>query len=150
MEDSPKSTSTIVKSGFARACKDFSQKIASFGFKRTNSRSKYWQRQRSGLVDQIYFHRSGSSYGVSTNNSIDIEVHFSTHSIHSNSHHSLNGPSSNSLRDGRGYAYHLRFNALSWSTYERCLDDLIRITQDHGLPWFEKQELPNISDEHDE
>lgn len=140
MEESSKSASEIVRSGFVRVCKDFSDRIAPFGFKRTNSRSKYWQRQRNGLVDQIYFHRSGSSYGVPINNSIDIRVHFSTHSIHSNPHHSLNGSSSDSLRDDRGYAYHLRFNALSWSTYERCLDDLIRITRDHGLPWFEKQE----------
>jgi hypothetical protein len=47
----------------------------------------------------------------------------------------VNGPSSDPtlLRAGR---YHLRFNAQSGSTYERCVDDLARFTIEQGEPWF--------------
>ena len=52
----------------------------------------------------------------------------------------LNGPCS----DHVGLAtppYHLRFNAKSGSTYERCLDDLERVFVNVAEPWFEKFRL---------
>jgi hypothetical protein len=139
MDSSERSTSEIVKAGFDRVCDDFTTLVAPIGFKRTKAKSRAWHRQAGGLIDQIYFHRSGSSYGAPLNNSIDIRVHFSTHSVDAKPPFPLNGASSDRLRDDRGYAYHLRFNALTWSTYERCLADLVRITNDHGLPWFSSQ-----------
>lgn len=32
--------------------------------------------------------------------------------------------------------YHLRFNAQTGSTYDRCLDDLVRLVTEQGEPWF--------------
>ena len=47
----------------------------------------------------------------------------------------LNGPLSDAgLRLGR---YHLRFNAKSGDTYERCIGDLARFVVDLGEPWFD-------------
>lgn len=53
----------------------------------------------------------------------------------------LTGPNS----DHAGLAnppYHFRFNAKSGSTYERCLDDLLRVVTDVGEPWCEKFRSP--------
>ena len=136
MDCPEKPTSEIVKAGFDRVCDDFSELVAPLGFRRTKRSSRAWHRPVGGSIEQIYFHRSGGSYGTPRNTSISIRVHFSKHSIEEKPPLPLNGASSDQLRDERGYAYHLRFNAHTWSTYERCLDDLLRITNDHGLPWF--------------
>ncbi len=137
MDTTPKSTTQIVREGFNRACTDFTKLSAPFGFSR--SRARFWSRQADGFTDFIHFHRCGVSYGAPLNNSIDIRVHFASHHGQLRDPIGHNGPDSDRLRDSRGYAYHLRFNALTWSTYERCLDDLIRVLEDHGLPWFAKQ-----------
>jgi hypothetical protein len=137
MSDTEKSTSEVVKAGFSRVCADFTKLAAPFGFARTNSRSREWNRQASGFIEAIYFHRSGSSYGAPRNNSIDIRVHFSIKDVSGAAAHPEQ-QTSDRVRDERGYAYHLRFNALTWSTYDRCLEDLLRVTRDHGLPWFKK------------
>lgn len=39
------------------------------------------------------------------------------------------------LREDR---YHLRFNAESGCTYERCADDLARFVTEQGEPWFQQ------------
>lgn len=131
------SPSEVVKAGIARLCTDFTNLVTPLGFARTNSRSRNWTTEMLGKICSIYFHRSGSTYGAPINNSVDIRVHLSVKPI--------DGPAepkedliSDKLRDDRGYAYHLRFNALSWSTYDRCFGDLLRITRDHGMPWFER------------
>jgi hypothetical protein len=137
MNDMEESTSEIVRAGFSRVCADFTKLITPLGFIRKNSRSRTWNRQINGLVDVIYFHRSGSSYGAPRNNSIDIRVHFSLQNV-DGSPSSQEQLISDRVRDDRGYTYHLRFNALTWSTYDRCLEDLLRITRERGLPWYEK------------
>lgn len=137
MGDVAASPSEVVKAGMARLCADFTKRVAPLGFVRTNSRSREWILQRQTHTWSIYFHRSGSTYGAPRNNSIDIRVHFSVRQIDGSSEH-RDQLTSSSLRDDRGYAYHLRFNALSWSTYDRCLDDLLRVTNEHGVPWFER------------
>ena len=137
MSDVAASPSELVKAGIARLCTDFTARIAPFGFARTNSRSREWRAQMPGHIRSIYFHRMGSTYGAPRNRSVDIRVHFSVRPDNGSParHDAL---ISDKLRDDRGYAYHLRFNALSGSTYDRCLDDLLRVTRDHGIPWFEK------------
>ncbi len=139
MDASPKSTTQIVREGFNRACTDFTKLAAPFGFSRLKTR--FWSRQADGFNDIIHFHRSGVSYGAPRNNSIAIRVHYASHPGQLPDPIALNGPCSDELRDSRGYAYHLRFNALTWSTYDRCLDDLMRVLQGHGLPWFAEQRV---------
>lgn len=139
MDTPPKSTTQIVREGFNRACTDFTKLAAPFGFSRFKTR--FWSRHADGLTDFIHFHRSGVSYGAPRNNSIDIRVHFASHPGPCPDPIVLNGPSSDRLRDSRGYAYHLRFNALTGSTYDRCLEDLVRVMQEHGLPWFAMQRI---------
>lgn len=137
MGDVPASSSELVKAGVARLCTDFTKLVAPLGFVRTNSRSREWTAQIRGRLCSIYFHRSGSTYGAPLNNSVRIRVHFSFKAVDGlfpSADHLI----SDKLRDERGYAYHLRFNALSWSTYDRCLEDLVRVTRDHGIPWFEQ------------
>jgi len=138
MSEIEKTTSKVVKAGFERVCGDFTKLVAPLGFTRTNRRSRAWVRHADCLLQVIYFHRSGSTYGAAPiNNSVDIRVHFSMQNS-DGSPTSRDQLTSEHVRDGRGYSYHLRFNALTWSTYERCLQDLVRLTHDHGLPWFEQ------------
>ena len=139
MDKLPKSKTQIVREGFNRACTDFTMLATPFGFSRF--RARYWLRQADGFTDVIHFYRFGASYGASIDHSIQIRVHFASYFGQLPDPIGFNGPVSDQLRDSRGYCYHLRFNALTWSTYERCLDDLIRVLEDHGLPWFAKQRV---------
>jgi hypothetical protein len=136
MGDVPASSSEVVKAGVTKLCADFTQLVAPLGFVRTNSRSREWTAQIRGRVCSIYFHRSGSTYGAPRNNSVSIRVHFSFKSV-DGATPPADHLTTDKLRDERGYGYHLRFNAFSWSTYDRCLDDLLRVTRDQGIPWFE-------------
>lgn len=134
MADGPQSKSAVVKTGMKRVCDDFSELVSKLGFSRRNYRSRSWDCVADEMVWTIHFHRSGSSYGAPTNHEVAIrlECYFeaSTQRAYLDS---------DKLRDSRGYAYHLRFNALSWSMYDRCLEDLMKVMCEHVLPWFERQ-----------
>ncbi|CAN5628273.1 hypothetical protein BH09VER1_BH09VER1_14480 [soil metagenome] len=134
MNPIPEDTTLVVRQGVERACKEFSERIVPVGFKRT--KKMIWTRRHPHTVDFIHFHRSGSTYGKPINYSVDIRVHFGIRVLNDTFPAvALNGPLSDvgRLRDGR---YHLRFNAQTWSTYERCLDDLVRFVEEQGEPWF--------------
>lgn len=106
------------------------------GFQRT--KKMFWTRRQSLTVDFIHFHRSGSSYGAPINFSIDIRVHFGIRVLNDDfPAPALNGPSSDASRIRAG-RYHLRFNAQTDSTYNRCLDDLVRFVAEQGEPWFQE------------
>ena len=137
MDTSEKSNTKIVKAGFDRICKEFSALVLPLGFSKTKARD--WSRVVIDQINVIHLHRNGVSYGAPINYSVSIRIHFATHPAAMEGPSSLNGPSSDQLKDNRGYSYHLRFNAHSWSTYDRCLADLVRVTNDHGLPWFTQQ-----------
>lgn len=143
MEEFPKKFAPVVKAGFNRICRDFSKMIEPLGFSMGGDRR--WGRSNGSLVDIIQLHRGGISYGMPVNYSVSIRIHFAIRKVGASEPTILNGPLSDQLRDGRGYAYHLRFNASSWSTYERCLEDLLRVTHDHGLPWFSLQRVSSTS-----
>jgi hypothetical protein len=67
---------------------------------------------------------------------VDIRVHFGIRVLNDRFETAaLNGPFSDAAltRAGR---YHLRFNAKSGSTYDRCVDDLVRFVLEQGEPWF--------------
>jgi hypothetical protein len=137
MSDAQKTKSAVVKGGMDRVCRDFTQAVVPLGFRRTNSRSRCWERRTDRLVQVIYFHRSGSTYGAPINHSVDLRVHFSLQTF-DGTPAGRDQLDSDRVRDSRGYAYHLRFNADTWSMYDRCLEDLLRVTREHGLPWFER------------
>lgn len=98
----------------------------------------FWTRRHPLTVDFIYFHRHSSSYGAPHSASVDIRVHFGIRVLNDISEGAAaNGPFSDvgRLRAGR---YHLRFNARSGSTFERCMDDLVRFVTEQGEPWFKR------------
>jgi hypothetical protein len=129
-----KSTSDNVKAGMAKLCNDFTERIAQFGFKRKNSRSRSWVRHSEEFVEEVCFYRHGSSRGGPPySNSVDIGVEFLVKTPEGTVKEFLRD---HLLRDSRGYCYHTRFNALTWSTYDKCVDDLMRLMNDHGFPWF--------------
>jgi len=118
-----------------RACKDFTARVIPLGFDRT--KKMFWTRRQSLTVDFIHFHRHGSTYGAPRNFSVDIRVHFGIRVLNDSFvGAALNGPWSDATRVRAG-RYHLRFNAKSGDTYDRCIDDLLRFVVDHGEPWFE-------------
>jgi len=137
MSDASATKSAVVKAGMARLCRDFTQLIAPLGFRRTNSRSRSWEHRTDRFVRLIYFHRGASTYGAPINHSVDIRVQFSLQTFDGKPA-GRDQLDSDRIRDSRGYAYHLRFNAETWSMYDRCLEDLLRVTREHGLPWFEQ------------
>jgi hypothetical protein len=136
MKPIPEDTTQVVRQGVERACKDFSDRIFSLGFKRT--KKMFWTRRHTHTVDFVHFHRSGSSYGKPINYSVDFRVHFGIRVLNDPFEAAaLNGPRSDPTRTREG-RYHLRFNAQTGSTYERCLDDLVRFVQEQGEPWFSR------------
>jgi len=137
--DTSLSTTQIVRHGFNRVCSAFTKQMKQHGFSRHKTR--FWIRFSDGWADVIHFHRYGVSYGVPLDNSVSIRVHFACHPVELPSPIYLNGPSSNELKDSGGDAYHLTFDALSWDTYDRCLEDLVRVTHEHGFPWCASQRI---------
>lgn len=134
MKPIPEDTTQVVRQGLERACRDFSRRIAPTGFART--KKMFWTRRHPFTVDFIHFHRSGSSYGKPRNYSVDIHVHFAIRVLNDTFEAAAaNGSCSDPdrLRAGR---YHLRFNAQTGSTYDRCIDDLIRFVLEQCEPWF--------------
>ena len=46
---------------------------------------------------------------------------------------------SDKARRANGYAYHHRFNAVTGSTYDRCLQDLGLYIDEVAEPWFDER-----------
>lgn len=131
-----KSFTSVVRAGLERACRDFTARVEPLGFRRTLK--MFWTRRHPLTVDFIHFHRSGSTYGAPRTASVDIRVHFGVRVLNDDFiAAALNGPHSDAgtLRAGR---YHLRFNAETGSTYDRCVDDLARFVVEQGEPWFRR------------
>jgi hypothetical protein len=49
---------------------------------------------------------------------------------------------SDNARRKTGYAYHHRFNAETWSTYGRCVEELDAYLTEVGEPWFSEWRVP--------
>lgn len=142
-------TKEVVKSGLERATNEFTVKVANLGFKRT--KKWFWVRELEGGADFIHLHVSGSSYGGPVNHSVSFRVHagFRNYNDHFDAL-SLNGPNSDSS-EYREKRFHLRFNAKSWSTYDRCITDLFKFASEICDPWFKtsiKDEYPINSEHH--
>jgi len=136
MRDSENNKTAIIRQGFDKACREFTNRISAKGFART--RKRLWTRVQSHWVDFVHFHRRGISYGSPDTFIVDIRVHLGVRILNDSfpGLH-LNGPQSDPdrLRSGR---YHLRFNARSGSTYERCIEDLYRFFVEECEPWFNR------------
>ncbi|MEH6420524.1 hypothetical protein [Pseudomonas sp. CGJS7] len=131
----------IVRAGMERISRDFTQGLADLGFART--RSKFWTRRFQHHLDFIHLHRSGSSYGASYNASVSLRVHLGIAVLDDDREiQALNGPDSDNLDLFRADRFHLRFNASSGSTYERCRDDLLRFVVQRAEPWFARWRTP--------
>ena len=139
MPNADKPFTSVVRAGLEKACREFTVRVEPLGFRRTLK--MFWTRRHPLIADFIHFHRSGSSYGAPRTASVDIRVHFGIRVLNDDFvAAALNGPQSDAgtLRSGR---YHLRFNAETWSTYERCVDDLTRFVIEQGEPWFQRFRL---------
>lgn len=134
MDTTQPSSSQLVKAGMQRLCNEFSPIVEILGFVRTRSGARSWHRQRDGFIDMIHLHRSGSSYGAPINNSVRIRAEFIIRAPDSLTSEAW--LDSDKLKASNGYHYHLRFNAHTWSTFDRCLQDLELVTKEHGLPLF--------------
>ncbi len=130
------STTSVVRAGLERACVQFSAGISGYGFART--KKMFWTRLNQHTIDFVHFHRSGSFYGAPSSASVAIRVHFGIRVLNDTfDAQALNGPYSDSPTTSAG-RYHLRFNASTGSTYERCIEDLHRLFKEIGLPWFQR------------
>ena len=131
------SFTTVIREGVERMCKEFSARVDRLGFQRT--RKMFWTRRHEHTVDFIYLFRKGSSYGAASNASVWMRVHCSIRILNDDfTGAALIGPSSADLRNPEISAarYHMRFNAQTWSTFDRCIDDMERFVKEHGTPWF--------------
>lgn len=141
MKPIPDDTTQVVRQGVERACRDFSERIAPLGFART--KKMFWTRKNPYTVDFVHLHRSGSTYGKPRNYSVDFRVHFSIRVLNDMFEApALNGPFSDPTRLRAGL-YHLRFNAQTGSTYDRCVEDLARFVVEQGEPWFVRFRNPD-------
>lgn len=129
------SKTPIVRAGMERISRDFSEGLAGLGYART--RSKFWTRRYEHHLEFIHLFRSGSSYGAPYNASISLRVHLGIAVLDDEREPTwLNGPNSSDLALFHADRFHLRFNAASGSTYERCLEDLLRFATTRAEPWF--------------
>lgn len=129
------SKTQIVRAAMERISRDFTQDLAGLGFART--RSKFWTRRFEHHLDFIHLFRSGSSYGAPYNASVSLRVHLGIAVLDDDRDATmLNGPNSGDLNLFSADRFHLRFNASSGSTYERCREDLLRFVVQRAEPWF--------------
>jgi hypothetical protein len=115
------------------ACVAFSKEIERLGFGRT--RKKFWVRVHEYTADVLHIHRGGMSYGAPLSASMSLRLHLAIRVLNDSfpSLH-LNGPDTDEApREGR---YHLRFNAESLDSFDRCVRDLARYVREIGEPWF--------------
>jgi hypothetical protein len=115
------------------ACVAFTKEVERLGFERT--RKKLWVRLHTYTADVLHLHRGGISYGAPSTASVSLRLHLAIRVLNDSapSLH-LNGPDTDRApREGR---YHLRFNAESLDSFDRCVRDLSRYAREIGEPWF--------------
>jgi hypothetical protein len=115
------------------ACVAFSREVEPLGFERT--RKKVWVRLHEYTADVLHLHRGGISYGAPLNAFVSFRLQLAIRVLNDPSPFlRLNGPDSDGApREGR---YHLRFNAESLDSFDRCVRDLARYVREIGEPWF--------------
>lgn len=140
MTPSDKATKKIVREGIERASADLSARLAHRGFER--SKKRIWTRALEHHADFVILECEGSTYGAPLDCGVSLELSCGIRILNDSFEAlALNGPRSDAKRTREG-RYHLRFDAKSGSTYERCIDDLERFVVDEGEPWFEALHEP--------
>jgi len=142
MKPIPDDATQVVRQAVESAAKDFSARIERFGFKR--AKKMLWARRHQHTVDFITLFRQGSSYGRPINYSVNLDVGFGIRVLNDAFEGlSPNGPRYDFSERLRAAYYHLRFNAQTGSTYDRCIDDLERYVELEGEPWFARFRDPD-------
>jgi hypothetical protein len=135
---------SVIRAGFDRACTAFTEKAAPLGFAHT--RSLYWTRPSAFTADVIQLSRSDPSDGRALNEYIDITIAAAVRVLNDPAGTvTANGPTSATTR-----GYFLRFGSASEPTFARVINELLRFTSDHALPFFELWKEPQrlVEDEH--
>ncbi len=130
----PSEFSGVVAAGMKRICADLHQHLATRNFRKSGARK--WVRERGELLEYIYLFRRGSTYGATTDFSVDIRVEAWVSSAIAPDKRNRFFHNDASVRKADGYCYHHRFNAKTWSTYERCLEEMVLYVEDELEPWF--------------
>jgi hypothetical protein len=134
MNEAAESTIDLIRNGMSRVSKDFGSVLEPLGFKRTKTR--VWTRRCGDLDEHIGMLREGAQ-GKPFNASVRLRLQFFVRSASSDRPPAANGVIyGDKLRDSSGNGYHLRFNAATLSTYDRCVADLQRIVVEQAIPWF--------------
>jgi len=137
VKPTPLDTTEVVRAGVEKAAKDLSARIEALGFKRT--KRMLWVRRHQHTADFITLFRDGSSYGKPRNYSVSFTVSFGIRVLKDDFESlSLNGPLYDYSERLRAAHYHFRFNAQTGSTYNRCVEDLVRYVVQEGEPWFSR------------
>jgi len=135
MRPIPVDTTQVVRAGVERATRDFTARIEGLGFKQT--KRMLWARRHQHTADFISLFRDVSSYGRPINYSVSFTVSFGIRVLNDVFDAlSPNGPRYDYSERLRAAHYHFRFNAQTGSTYNRCIDDLVRYAVHEGEPWF--------------
>lgn len=130
----PSELTLIVRKGFERLCSDVTHRVVQSGFSR--GRKVFWSRAHPLTADVLHFHRGGISYGAPSSANVDVRIHLAIRVLNDDFDVvALNGPSTDSYSAYRP-RYHLRFNARSFSQYDRCLHDCVRFFEEQAEPWF--------------
>ena len=125
-----------------RLCADFGVRIAPLGFAKSGSR--IWSREKEKTVESIQLQRKGSTYGAPTNASLSVRVILGVKAADEHSAGVNRVIYSDAFRKADGHAYHLRFNAETWSTYDRCIDDLSQFVTDVAERWFQAPDTKGV------
>ena len=128
--------SKLVSAGMKRICADLNPRLVARGFKKKGARA--WTREGGDKIQTVHLQRGGASYGAPRNNSVDIRVMLSVRRKEGDERIASSPITSDFMRKANGYTYHHRFNAKSWSTYDRCLEELEMFVVDVGEPWFQE------------
>ena len=132
-----RSYSAVVATGMNRVSADFSDRIEPLGFKKTGSRR--WARITDGRRDEIWIERCGSTYGAPISASVDLRIWLGVRDAEASASKGFS-LRCDGVRRPDGRAYHHRFNADSFDTYDRCLDELCLFISEFADAWFERPE----------
>jgi hypothetical protein len=135
----PGELTKLVRKRVDEICVPFTGEVATLGFART--RKMFWVRVHAETADVLHLHRFGISYGAPMNASVSFRLHLAIRVLNASFPAiALNGPSTDQgPREGR---YHLRFNAESLHSFDRCAQDLARYVREIGEPWFTRFRKP--------
>jgi hypothetical protein len=137
----PGELTKLVRKRVEEICAGFTPQVEALGFERT--RKMFWVRLHEQTADVLHIHRGGISYGAPLNASVGFRLHLAIRVLNASFPAiALNGPTTDGApREGR---YHLRFNAESLHSFDRCVHDLARYVREIGEPWFSRFRDPLV------